>query len=163
MATFEQRESGWWQAKIRRKGHPTQSKTFRLKDDAEVWARSVENEMDRGVFVSREEAETTTFYSALGRYENEVSKLKKGYDQEKYRIATWRESKLAKRSLASLRAADFAEYRDSRLEDGASAATIRNDLAIVSHLFTIASKEWGMPLVNPVGVGAGLKLTISAG
>lgn len=150
MASFEQRESGWYQAKVRRKGHPVQSRTFRLKADAEAWARQIENEIDRGVFVSRAEAETTTLYDALGRYDREVSHLKKGHDQEKYRIAAWRESKLAKRSLASLRASDFAEYRDERLAVGASAATIRNDLAVISHLFSTCAKEWGIPVVNPI-------------
>ncbi|PIZ21474.1 MAG: Shufflon-specific DNA recombinase, partial [Comamonadaceae bacterium CG_4_10_14_0_8_um_filter_57_29] len=28
MAAFEKRESGWWQAKVRRRGYPVQSKTF---------------------------------------------------------------------------------------------------------------------------------------
>jgi len=41
MATFEQRESGWWQAKIRRKGHPVQSKTFPSKRDAEIGRASL--------------------------------------------------------------------------------------------------------------------------
>jgi len=150
MATFEQRESGWWQAKIRRKGYPVQSKTFRLRTDAEAWARQIENEIDRGIFVSRAEAETTTLYTALGRYDREISSLKKGHDPEKYRIAAWRESKLAKRPLASLRASDFAEYRDVRLAAGASAATIRNDLAVISHLFSTCAKEWGIPVVNPI-------------
>lgn len=42
MATFEQRESGYWQAKVRRKGWPKQSKTFRTKVEAEAWARGVD-------------------------------------------------------------------------------------------------------------------------
>lgn len=150
MATFELRESGWWQAKIRRKGYTSQSKTFRLRADAESWARSVENEMDRRVFVSREEAETTTLYTVLGRYEKEVSKIKKGHEQERYRIAAWREHKLAKRTLASLRASDFAECRDERLAAGVAAATIRNDFALISHLFSTCAKEWGIPVINPV-------------
>ncbi|MFA7495903.1 MAG: hypothetical protein WCY67_06280, partial [Acidithiobacillus sp.] len=35
-----------WQAKVRRKGYPTQSKVFRIKREAEAWARSIESEMD---------------------------------------------------------------------------------------------------------------------
>ena len=150
MATFKQRDSGWWQAVIRRKGYPPQSHSFRLLTDAEAWARQIENEIDRGVFVSRAEAETTSLFTALTRYAREVSRLKKGHDQEKYRIAAWQENKLANRSLASLHPSDFAEYRDERLAAGASPATIRNDLAVISHLMGTAAKEWGIPVVNPI-------------
>ena len=37
-----------WQAKVRRKGYPTQTKVFRAKREAEAWARSIESEMDWG-------------------------------------------------------------------------------------------------------------------
>ena len=151
MATFDQRESGYWQAKIRRKGHPVQSKTFRTKTDAESWARSIENEMDRGVFVNRAEAESTTMGEALTRYGREVSATKKGHEQEKRRISLWQSNPLARRSLASLRPADFAKYKDDRLAAGTAAATIRNDLALISHLFTICQKEWGIHVQNHVG------------
>jgi hypothetical protein len=46
-----------WQAKIRRHGFPTQSKTFDRKADADAWARSLEGEMDRGAFIDRRPAE----------------------------------------------------------------------------------------------------------
>lgn len=150
MATFKQRESGWWQAVIRRKGHPQQSKTHPTLVDAEMWARDVENKMDRGVFVSMAEAESTTLYDALDRYSREVSVGKKGRDQEKYRIQSWQGNALAVRSLATLRGTDFAKYRDERLSIGVAAATVRLDLALISHVFTIAAKEWNIPVQNPV-------------
>lgn len=150
MATFKQRENGWWQAVIRRKGIPQESSTFEEYDDAVKWARDIENKIDKGIFVSMAEAESTTLYDALDRYKREVTAGKKGSDQEKYRINAWRENDLALRSLASLRGSDFAKYRDERLSDGAAAATVRLDLAVISHLFTIAAKEWGIPVQNPI-------------
>jgi len=58
---------------------------------------------------------------------------------------------LAQRALSSLRGADLAKYRDERVAAGKASNTIRLELAIISHLFTIARKEWGMEsLVNPV-------------
>ena len=77
MATFEER-SGSYRAIIRRKGYPVQKKTFKRKADAQKWARSVENEMDRGIFVSRNEAENTTLNESLDRYANEISEKRKG-------------------------------------------------------------------------------------
>ncbi len=150
MATIKQRESGWWQAVVRRKGHPQQSKTFPSHSDAEKWARDIENQIDRGIFVPREEAERTTLHEALERYAKEVSAGKKGKTQEIYRIKAWQSEKLATRTLASLKQADFAKWRDDRLEAGVAPATVRLDLAVISHLFTIAVKEWGLHLENPI-------------
>lgn len=150
MATFRKR-SGNWQAMIRRDGYPYQSKTFDTKADAEKWARDIEGQMDLGTFVSRKEAEQTTLSEALDRYEREVTPRKKGAAQERLRIRAWKRDPLAKRSLASIRGTDFATWRDKRLAGGASPTTARNDLALISHLFTVASKEWGMEsLSNPV-------------
>lgn len=150
MATFRKR-SGNWQAMIRRDGYPYQSRTFDTKADAEKWAREVEKEMDHGTFVSRKEAEQTTLAEALDRYEREVTPRKKGAAQERLRIRAWKRDPLALRSLASIRAMDMAVWRDKRLAAGASPTTARNDLALISHLFTVAAKEWGMEsLANPI-------------
>lgn len=150
MATFEKRASGWWQAKIRRKGWPAQSKTFEKRADAEAWARSIENEMDRGVFVSREEAEQTSLYKALERYLKEVTPLKKGRDMETYRVKAWQARPLSKKSLASIRSADIAAFRDQRQAEGIAASTIAKELALISHLYEVARKDWGIEVDNPV-------------
>ncbi|MFA7497037.1 MAG: hypothetical protein WCY67_12130, partial [Acidithiobacillus sp.] len=65
-----------WQAKVRRKGYPTQSKVFRIKREAEAWARSIESEMDRGTFAPRGEAEKTTLGECFKRYLTEVTQKK---------------------------------------------------------------------------------------
>lgn len=150
MATFVEREQGI-QAKIRRKGYPPQSRTFNTKAEAEKWARAVEHEMDRGIFADRREAERTTLAEALDRYEREVTPRKKGAKQERLRIAQWRRDTLAKYSLANIRGADLAAWRDRRLNAGTSPTTVRNDLALISHLFNTAIKEWGLEsLSNPI-------------
>ena len=149
MASFQKR-SGSWRATIKRKGFDRITSTFDTKTEAEKWARSIENEMDRGVFVSRTEAENTTLSEALDRYEREVSVKKKGYSQEKYKLGTWRKSVFAPRVLASIRSTDLALWRDDLLATHAP-ASVNRLLIVLSHLFTIASKEWGMAgLVNPV-------------
>ena len=69
MASIRKRGELQWQAEIRRKGFPDQRKTLNTRAEAEAWARQIENEMDRGIFVSRAEAESTTLSAALERYE----------------------------------------------------------------------------------------------
>ncbi|MDA8028442.1 MAG: tyrosine-type recombinase/integrase, partial [Nitrospiraceae bacterium] len=149
MATIRERGPYQWQAQILRKGQSPQYKTFNNKSDAEKWARSIEAEMDRGAFVSRKEAENTMLAEALDRYEREITSKKKGH-QEKNTIRKWKNHSLSKRPLTSIQGKDVAEYRDERLKN-VSPNTVRLELALLSHLFTIAVKEWGMSgLVNPV-------------
>ena len=150
MATITKRGKAY-QAKVRRKGHEPISQTFDTKSEAEAWARQIESEMDRGIFVDRTEAERTTFAEALERYETEITVRKKGAKQERLRLAMWKRDTLASRTMASLRAVDFAKWRDRRLAEEVSPTTARNDLALISHLFTIAEREWGMEsLSNPL-------------
>jgi len=53
MASFKKRDSGRWQVQVRKKGYPTQTKSFRSKAVGARWVRSIEYEMDQGLFVSR--------------------------------------------------------------------------------------------------------------
>ncbi|MDD5365956.1 MAG: site-specific integrase [Gallionellaceae bacterium] len=150
MATFRKRGPYQWEAQIRRRGYPAQSKTFETKAEAEAWANMIESEMSRGVWVSRSEAEATTLYEALTRYEEEVSPAKKGAAQESSVLKTCKAVDLAKRPLAAIRSADVAKLRDEWLKDYKPATVLRR-LAILSHVFNIARKEWGMEsLSNPV-------------
>ena len=67
MATIIKTASGTWKAIIRKQGWPTTIKTFRTKRDAEDWARGVEDEMVRGVYIRRSVAERLLFSDALDR------------------------------------------------------------------------------------------------
>lgn len=150
MATIRQRKSGWWQAVVRRKGHADQSQSFEIFKDAEKWARDIENKIDRGIFVDRKAAETTILKDALLRYMNEVTPKKKGKAQEEYRIKALLATPLAFLSLANMRSAEVAKYRDDELARGLSASSVTKALALISHLFETARKEWAIEVDNPV-------------
>ena len=149
MATFQKR-SGAWRTLIRRRGYPPLTRTFDSKMQAEAWARQIEGEMDRGVFVSRAEAENTTLADALNRYAAEVSSVKKTANREIYTIRWWQASALGPRSLASIRGKDIAAVLATKEAEGAAPHTIHLYLALLSHLFTMARRAWGMEgLSNP--------------
>lgn len=150
MATFRKRGPYQWEAQVRRRGYPSQSKTFETKAEAEAWASMIESEMARGVWVSRVEAEATTLREAMDRYESEVVPAKKGAAQEESVLRICKATDLARRPLASIRSVDIAKLRDAWLKD-CKPATVLRRLAVVSHIFSIARKEWGMEsLSNPV-------------
>lgn len=148
MATFHQRESGRWQAKVRRDSGE-QSRTFAKKADAESWARKIESELERGVWRDTDEAERTTLGEALERYEREVTPRKKGAAQEVYKVRALRRSPLAKMTLARIRGADIAAFRDAELARLAPSSVVKQ-LSVLSHLFETARKEWGIEVDNPV-------------
>ena len=106
--------------------------------------------MDRGVFVSRAEAENTTLADALDRYAAEVSSSKKTANREIYTIRWWQTSALGPRSLASIRGKDIMAVLAAKEAEGAAPHTIHLYLALLSHLFTVARRAWGMEgLSNP--------------
>lgn len=165
MAVFDQRESGYWQARIQRKGWPAQSRTFRTKSEAEAWARSVEADMDKGAFVSAALAERTLFKEIATLFETEFA-------PHHYRGAGWKHKlarlvdRLGAYSIASLTQDRVAWYRDQRLQDpdprfkepknapSVSGATVKTELDLLSKVLDVASKEFRIPLPygNPVGM-----------
>jgi integrase len=148
MANFRKRGPQQWQAQIRKKGYPAQAKTFSTRSAAERWAREVEHAMDQGAFISRS-AESTTLGELLARYLEEITPSKRGAESETARLRALLRDPLSQRMVASLRGVDIARYRDERLKK-VSPATVKRDLVIVSHLFEVARKEWGLPVLNPV-------------
>ena len=100
---------------FRKKGQPLQTKTFETRALAEQWARAIEVEMDKGVFVSRAEAESTTLKELLDRYLDEVTPLKKGAASETNHLRALMRLPLTRRYVAGIRGMDIARYRDERL------------------------------------------------
>lgn len=138
-----------WQVKIRRKGYPPVSRSFVRRVDAERWARQAEAEMDRGAYVSLDEAHRATLSELLDRYAIEVATQYRGrHWQSALRVLGER---LGRWSPAALTARRVAEYRDSRLADGVSGETVRKELALLSRVLDTAMREWGVALpANPV-------------
>lgn len=149
MASVRKRGARQWQAQVRKRGYPQETKTFETRAAAERWVRQAEHEMDMGYFISRAEAESTTLGELIDRYVEEVTPLKKGSVPESCRLLAIKRHALAERFVATLRGADLARYRDERLKT-VSPSTVRRDLASLSHVFEVARREWGIHFVNPV-------------
>lgn len=149
MATIRELHSGRWQAIVRRRGNRPAVETFVSKTDANRWARLIESEIDRGVFLDRAEGERTTIAELIDRYILEITPSKKSARRERLRLNGLKRH-FGRFSLAALRGHHIAEYRDSRLSCGLAGATVVKDLNSLSHLFEVAMKDWGIALpANP--------------
>lgn len=98
-----------------------------------------------------------TLRDALFEYRDRVSIHKKGYAQEKCRIALYGRYKIADLPVRSITSVEIAEFRDLRLSEInprtgrlLAPATVRLDLALLSDMFRIAKIEWGICDDNPV-------------
>lgn len=152
MSTFRKLPSGSWNAQVRRKGEPPISKTFKTKALAEQWARSIENEMDRGLFLDRTPAERTTLAELLDRYAKEVLPDKKDQKPCLYRIKVVKKH-LGHYAIAKLDSKILSRYRDARLKN-LGEQSVRHELLLVSRVLNIAAKEWGfhLPHDNPTSL-----------
>ena len=147
MATIRRRGTTW-QAQVRRSGLPPQNKTFTLKTDAELWARHTEAELDRvDLPVDRKVLQRMTFGDLLCRYKEEITPTKRGQPQERDLLNKLLRDELADHAVGKLTSAVIARYRDRR-SSTVQAATIRRELALVSHVLEVARKEWDVPLAN---------------
>lgn len=152
MATLRQRASGYWQAIIRRKGTPDQSRTFPTKREAEAWGSTIESEIARGVFVSRSEAENTPFAVVAERYTKEVLPTKRSGKGDTYRLRQVTEH-FGKHSLASITSSMIAAYRDERLKTLAP-QTVVHEINLISRVMKACAMDWGINL--PMGIPTAL-------
>ncbi len=154
MATLVNTPTGQWKAVVRMSGWPTVSKTFRTKRDAHDWSRQVEDEMVRGVFVNRASSHRLSITHALDRYLAEITPTKRATTalREKPRADVLKE-RLGRYSLVALTPEIISNYRDARLTEGMSATSVRLELALLSHLYTTAIREWRLGILhNPVAL-----------
>lgn len=147
MASIRQLNNSKWQVQIRRLGHKPVTKTFITKSDALVWSRQIESEIDRGIFLDRTEADRTTVSELLCRYQKEVTPKKKSAAREVSRLKILSDY-LGHFSASSLQSMHIANFRDSRIKQGLSGATVLKDINTLSHVIDTAIKEWGLPLIN---------------
>ncbi len=90
MASFRKRGSGRWQVQLRKKGYPTQTKSFSTRAAAAQWVRSIEYEMDHGFFISRNDAYSTPFRPLIPRHSGRPFQAKpatlRAYDAGRHKV-----------------------------------------------------------------------------
>ncbi len=150
MATIRKRR-GKWQAIVRRAGHPSTTRTFTNKKDAELWAKSKEVQLEQSILPNSNKSvlKSTTLRDLVIRYRDTVTVYKKAGDTEALILNAFLRDPICKKTLAQLTTADFARYRDKRLRE-IKPETVKRQLTPIRNMFNIARKEWGVPVQNPL-------------
>lgn len=150
MGTITKRGELQWQAKVRRKGYPAQSRTFSYKEDAEKWVRELERAADTGGVVDRREAEKNTLGAILRRYQTEVTPSKKSADIESVKIdVLMKDVTLPKLKMSAVTSSAVASWRDRRLKQ-VSGATVNREIDVLSAVINHARREWDVHVENPI-------------
>ena len=144
MPTIRKKGEGQYHVQIRKRGYPTQTKTFTKEADARRWATIIESEMERGVFVSRTEAEATLVKDVLQRFAAEVLPTKRSEQSDKSRIKTLVEA-FGDYRLASLNSTQIARFRDQRLKVVGPQSVI-HEINLLNRVLKTATMDWGIAL-----------------
>jgi integrase len=137
---------GKWRAEVMQDGI-RRSKVCDSKREALDWSA-------RQVFLIKEGGskvgpDPVPFSDVLRRYSIEVSPRKKGVQWERKRLDRFLEDDFAKIAVQDLLPLDFAKWRDARLLEVAP-GTVNREMTLLSGVLTIARKEWGLIMVNPI-------------
>jgi len=142
MASITKHAKGW-RAQVARQGTRL-SMIHATKRQAQDWAAREEHKILSGEKI----ASDTPLTDVLDKYAREVSPEKRGHRWEVVRLA-----KLA-RDMPSLPMSEIqpkhiAAWRDRRLRE-VSGASVRREMQLLSAVFNLAKKEWGLISSSPM-------------
>lgn len=175
MASIRERQKGdgtsVFHVQVRQAGFPSRTASFPTRRLAERWAKTVEAEMIEGRHFRTAEGRRRSIADAIDRYIAEELPKKRNGSMHRVCLPWWKE-KIGDLKLADVTPAVIAEYRGkltretytranpkakrTSLAEGATAKTytrsnssVNRYLACLSHVFTVARKEWHWIAHNP--------------
>lgn len=122
------------------------SETFDTKGEAAAWAAEVETDIRNA---KHGKIPNKTVGDLLEKYRDEVSVTKRGEQWERARIGLLLRDPIANVRLPDLAAPDITAWRNRRLA-AVTPASVRREWNLLSHAFTVATKEWHWLKANPM-------------
>lgn len=152
MATIEKRTTDTgetsYRVKIRLKGYPSQTATFKRLTDAKKWTQDTESAIREGRHFKTTEAKKHTLADLVDRYIKDVLPTKpKQAHAQRPQLERWK-AEIGSYALADITPALIVECRDKLSSEPTprgeqrSPATVVRYMAALSHAFTIAVNEW---------------------
>lgn len=136
-----------FRAIVRIKGYPSATATFDRKTDARSWSRKIETKIEEGKYFPQSKAKSTSLENLIDRYIDTVMqrKLRSAYTQTAQLV--WWKAQLGQHKISDVSPHMIASCRDQLTLRPAS---VNRYLAALSHVFTVAIREWDLLENNPV-------------
>lgn len=150
MATITKRSGArgvTFNVKVRKKGYPPASRSFKSLAEAKEWAAATELAMTRGEAPRDRTAHEMTVGQALERYSKEIMPHHRGKRPESYRVKALVQSPLADVTFAELNSKIISSWRDGRLKT-VTGGTVLRELTILRAVIRAARSDWGVSLVE---------------
>ena len=145
-----------YRVRIRHKGQPAISKTFKQLTHAIRWKRITESDVEKGKYLHHARGETQTLSKTIHRYLAEILPHKpKDARNVKRHLIRW-DKELGSLALSQITPSHIAKIRDKLLKESTSKnrprspSTVVRYIASLSHLFSTCIHEWGYLRANPV-------------
>jgi integrase len=144
-----------YRALVRIKGFKPVSAHFEKKSDAKEWATNTEAAIRQDKYFKNSEGDGKTLYDLLERYMRDEMPHRNRSTNNIRQLNWWRQE-LGPLFLSKIRPSHIAACRDKLRTRGyegkhpCSASTTNQYLAALSHVFTLAMKEWEWVDDNPV-------------
>ncbi|WP_312283574.1 site-specific integrase [Candidatus Igneacidithiobacillus taiwanensis] len=157
MATIEKRQnddgSASYRVKVRLKGQPVQSATFKRLTDARRWAQATEAAIREGRYFQTTEARKHTLGDAIERYEREAMDHIRTQADRLRHLAWWKQElghlaladvtpAAVKQAMERLAAEPSARPLSGGKERLRSAATLNHYRQALASVLAVASREW---------------------
>jgi integrase len=155
---------------VRMSGFPSRTASFPTRRAAERWAKTIEAEMIEGRHFRTAESRRRTVAQAIERYLLEELPKKRAGNMHRNNLPWWKK-KIGHLKLADVTPAVLADHRGklgretyTRAKPESKRSTVRDRepqrytrtsstvnryLAVLSHVFTVARKEWHWIAYNP--------------
>jgi integrase len=161
MASIEKRTTDTgetsYRVKIRLKGYPTQTATFKRLTDAKKWVQDTESAIREGRHFKTSEAKKHTLGDLIDRYIKDVlpGKTAKLRSNQVTQL-NWFKNEIGAHTLADITPALITQCRDKLLTETGSRGKVRTPASVVrymaalSHAFTVAINEWQWVEASPI-------------
>lgn len=137
-----------YRVKVRLRGHPPASGSFKRLTDAKRWAQSTEAAIREGRYFKTTEAKRHTLGDLVERYITEVLPTKPKNASNSKQHLLWWQTKLGAYALADVTPALVVKCRNDLLATTTrrgtkmANATVVRYMASLSHAFSLAMKDW---------------------
>jgi integrase len=143
LAAIDKRK-GSWRVQVRR-GRRSWNKTFRMKADAEAWAREIERAVDLDIDPTASRITTKdSFASLINRHIDDLATYGKPLRRSKESVLRRLETELGSEAIADLTRERLIQYGRERVKAGAGPATLAIDISFIGTVLTHAAALHGL-------------------